>query len=120
MPASLQASGTVLPWLTSTSICPSLATICSGVNVFLGIFHVLSVFQSLSNWYRNPRSGQHLTREWNRLLERGGHLRRTKEPRPLSAKTVRNIAGVVSSAFARAIRWGLISTNPVTNSEPLV
>jgi hypothetical protein len=45
----------------------------------------------------------HLSREWNRLLERGGHHRRTKRPRPLSAKTVRNIAGVVSSAFARAI-----------------
>jgi integrase len=60
----------------------------------------------------------HLTREWNRLLEQGGHHRRTKQPRPLSAKTVRNIAGVVSSAFARAIRWGLISTNPATNSEP--
>jgi integrase len=60
----------------------------------------------------------HLTREWHRLLKRGGHYRRTKQPRPLSAKTVRNIAGVVSSAFARAIRWGLISTNPATNSEP--
>ena len=36
----------------------------------------------------------------------------------MSAKTVRNIAGVVSSAFIRAIRWGLISANPVTNSEP--
>jgi hypothetical protein len=60
----------------------------------------------------------HLSREWKRLLERGGHHRRTKQPRPLSAKTVRNIAGVVSSAFARAIRWGLVSTNPVTNSEP--
>lgn len=46
----------------------------------------------------------HLTREWNRLLKSGGHHRRTKQPRPLSAKTVRNIAGVVSSAFARAIR----------------
>jgi integrase len=60
----------------------------------------------------------HLTREWNRLLARGGHHRYTKQPRPLSAKTVRNIAGVVSSAFARAIRWGLISINPATNSEP--
>jgi integrase len=60
----------------------------------------------------------HLGREWNRLLKEGGHKRGTKEPRPLSAKTVRNIAGVVSSAFARAIRWGLTSTNPVTNSEP--
>jgi integrase len=60
----------------------------------------------------------HLTREWNRLLERGGRTRKDKSPRPMSAKTVRNIAGVVSSAFARAIRWGLISTNPVTISEP--
>lgn len=60
----------------------------------------------------------HPGREWNRLLKSGGHQRRTKQPRPLSAKTVRNIAGVVSSAFARAIRWGLISANPVTNREP--
>jgi integrase len=66
----------------------------------------------------NPPERRIGRREWNRLLERGGHHRRTKQPRPLSAKTVRNIAGVVSSAFARAIRWGLISTNPVTNSEP--
>jgi integrase len=60
----------------------------------------------------------HLGREWNRLLENGGHHRKTKAPRPLSAKTVRNIAGLVSSAFARAIRWGLVTVNPVTNSEP--
>lgn len=60
----------------------------------------------------------HLSREWSRLLQRGGHTRKNKTPRPMSAKTVRNIAGVVSSAFARAIRWGLVSTNPVTNSEP--
>jgi integrase len=62
----------------------------------------------------------HLNREWKRLLERGGHRRKTKEPRPLSKKTVRNIAGVVSSAFTRAIRWGLVAVNPVTNSEPPV
>jgi integrase len=59
-----------------------------------------------------------LTREWDRLLKSGGHHRKTKVARPLSAKTVRNVAGVVSSAFARAIKWGLVSTNPVTNSEP--
>ena len=59
-----------------------------------------------------------LTREWNRLLEKGGRDRRTKEPRPLSAKSVRNVAGVVSSAFSRAVKWGLVTTNPVTNSEP--
>ena len=51
----------------------------------------------------------HLSREWNRLLESGGHHRRTKASRPLSAKTVRNIAGVMSSAVARAVRWGLWS-----------
>ena len=62
----------------------------------------------------------HLNREWSRLLKAGGHVRKTHSPRPMSAKTVRNIAGVVSSAFARGIRWGLIFTNPVTNSEPPV
>ena len=58
-----------------------------------------------------------LNREWSRLLKCGGHTRK-KTPRPMSAKTVRNIAGVVSSAFSRAIKWGLVATNPVTNSEP--
>lgn len=50
----------------------------------------------------------HLSREWNRLLKSGGHHRKTKQARPLSAKTVRHIAGLVSSAFARAERWGLV------------
>jgi integrase len=60
----------------------------------------------------------HLSREWNRLLKAGGHHRKTKEARPLSSKTVRHVAGLVSSAFARAQRWGLVSTNPVKRSEP--
>lgn len=59
----------------------------------------------------------HLTREWNRLREKGGHHRKTKNARPLSGKTVRNIAGVVSSAYSRAIRWGLATANPVTHSD---
>jgi len=58
-----------------------------------------------------------LTREWNRLRESGGHHRRTKTSRPLSSKTVRNIAGVVSSAFARGVKWGLVASNPVPNSD---
>jgi integrase len=62
----------------------------------------------------------HLSREWNRLQESGGHHRRTKASRPLSAKTVRNVAGIVSSAFAKAIKWGLVKTNPVSASEPPV
>jgi integrase len=62
----------------------------------------------------------HLDREWRRLSERGGHTRRDKTPRPLSAKTVRNIAGVVSSTFAKAVKWGLVKTNPVSDSEPPV
>jgi len=60
----------------------------------------------------------HLNREWKRLLASGGRDRRAKEPRPLSKKTVRNVAGVLSSAFSRAIKWGLLTVNPVTNSEP--
>jgi len=62
----------------------------------------------------------HLSREWNRLLKVGGRHRKTKQARPLSAKTVRHIAGLVSSAFARAERWGLVAKNPVTRSEPPV
>jgi hypothetical protein len=48
----------------------------------------------------------HLNREWNRLLRDGGHTRGHKTQRPLSAKSVRSIAGVVSSAFHRAVKWG--------------
>ena len=62
----------------------------------------------------------HCNREWNRLLESGGHHRRTNAPRPLSKKTVRNIASMVSSAFTRAIKWGIVKVNPVKDSEPPV
>ena len=62
----------------------------------------------------------HLSREWSRLLKSGGHHRKTKQARPLSAKTVRHIAGLVSSAFGRAERWGLVTANPVKRSEPPV
>jgi integrase len=60
----------------------------------------------------------HLSREWTRLLKCGGHTRKTKTPRPMKPKTVRNIAGLVSSAYLRAIKWGLATTNPVTHSDP--
>ena len=57
-----------------------------------------------------------LAREWNRLLTSGGRGR--KQGKPLSRKTVRNIAGLVSSAFMRAFRWGIVESNPVPASEP--
>jgi integrase len=60
----------------------------------------------------------HLSREWKWLLKSGGRHRKTKEPRPLSSKSVRNIAGVVSSAYSRAVKWGLVTVNPVAASEP--
>jgi integrase len=59
----------------------------------------------------------HLSREWTRLLKCGGHMRKTKTPRPMKPKTVRNIAGLVSSAYLRAIKWGLTTINPVTHSD---
>jgi integrase len=62
----------------------------------------------------------HLNREWARLLQCGGHHRKTKEPRPLSRKTVRHVAGLLSSAFSRAAFWGLVTTNPVKFSQPPV
>ena len=59
----------------------------------------------------------HLSREWVRLLKSGGHTRKTKEPRAMAPKSVRNIAGLVSSAYLRAIKWGLVTANPVTHSD---
>ncbi len=59
----------------------------------------------------------HLSREWMRLLKSGGRTRKTKTPRAMKPKTVRNIAGLVSSAFLRAIKWSLATTNPVTHSD---
>src|SRR5580698_982674 len=58
----------------------------------------------------------HLSREWNRLLSSGGRGR--KAGKPLSRKTVRNIAGLVSSAYTRGLRWGIAEINPVEASEP--
>jgi len=60
----------------------------------------------------------HLSREWNRLLTSGGMGR--KSGKPLSRKTVRNIAGLVSSAYTRGLRWGIAEVNPVPASEPPV
>ncbi len=60
----------------------------------------------------------HLSREWNRLLNSGGRGR--KQGKPLSRKTVRNIAGLVSSAYTRGLRWGIAEINPVPASEPPV
>lgn len=54
-----------------------------------------------------------LERVFNRLKDAGGRHRRTKEPRPLSAKTVRHIAGMVHVALETAIRWKLLKANPV-------
>jgi integrase len=59
----------------------------------------------------------HLSREWTRLLKPGGQERKSKTPRAMKPKTFRHIAGLVSSAFARAIKWGLTTTNPVTHSD---
>ena len=50
----------------------------------------------------------HLNREWGRLLQCGGHASQDQSAAAAAAKTVRNIAGVVSSAFSRAIKWGLV------------
>lgn len=64
--------------------------------------------------------GLHLTREWNRLEASGGHKRGSKDPRPLSAKTCRNIAGIVSAAFNFCIKGSegkIIAINPVVSSE---
>lgn len=53
-----------------------------------------------------------LEKEWSRLLDSGGHHRRTKKPRPLSARTVRAFASIVHSALTAAVRWRYLRFNP--------
>lgn len=50
---------------------------------------------------------------FNRLKDSGGYDRKAKKPRPLSAKTVRSIAGVVSAGLNTAIRWKLLKSSPM-------
>jgi integrase len=53
-----------------------------------------------------------LEREYNRLLDSGGRDRKTKKPRPLSGKTVRDIAVLIRGALNKALTWKLIRSNP--------
>jgi len=53
-----------------------------------------------------------LEREYWRLRESGGRRRKGSEPRPLSAKTVRGMAGLISAALNDAVRLGLIRSSP--------
>lgn len=55
------------------------------------------------------------TREWARLVTSGGRGKR--KGKPLSAKTSRNIASMVSQAFRWAIQQGVCEQNPVANSK---
>jgi integrase len=54
-----------------------------------------------------------IERTLNALKDRGGRHRRTGEPRPLSGRTVRHIAALLSVALNAAVRWGLLPMNPM-------
>jgi len=53
-----------------------------------------------------------LEREYWRLRESGGRRRKTGDARPLAAKTVRGMAGLISAALNDAVRLGLIRSSP--------
>ncbi len=54
-----------------------------------------------------------LERVFNKLKDEGGWNRKAKARRPLGAKTIRHIAGLVHVALDTAIRWKLLKVNPV-------
>ena len=64
-----------------------------------------------------------LERVYNQLRKAGGKRKRRlkagekSEPAPLSAKTVRNIAGLVHIALSSAVRWKLLRVNPADACE---
>jgi integrase len=58
-----------------------------------------------------------LERVFNHVKDSGGRDRKAKAQRPLSAKTVRHIAGLVHVALDTAIRWKLLKSNPVNGVQ---
>ena len=62
----------------------------------------------------------HLSRRVEPAPQQRRTTRRDQTPRPLRAKSVRHIAGLISSAFSRAENWGLVAHNPVFGGEPPV
>jgi integrase len=48
----------------------------------------------------------------NHLKDAGGRDRKTGQPRPLSARSVRHVAGLLSVAFRTAVRWKLVRSSP--------
>jgi integrase len=55
--------------------------------------------------------------QFYRKLETDGNLN-SKDARPLSAKTVKNIHGTLHVALAAAVRWRYLSRNPAADATP--
>jgi integrase len=53
-----------------------------------------------------------LEKEYKRLREQGGHHRKTRALRPLSATTVHRVHEAIHVALNRAIKWKLLRANP--------
>lgn len=53
-----------------------------------------------------------LESEYNRIRSSGGKVRKTGEPKPVSAKTLRNTAAVVRTALEDAVRLDVLGKNP--------
>lgn len=58
-----------------------------------------------------------LERVFNRLKDAGGRDRKEKKARPLSAKTIRHIAGVVNVVFKKAVKLKVLKSNPMEGVE---
>ncbi len=63
--------------------------------------------------------GLTLTGFYGELLASGATGARSSNGRgrPLAAKTVRNVAGMLHKAFKDAVRWGVLSSNPADSAE---
>lgn len=89
------------------------------------------IIPALGNRKLQQLSGLDIQRFYNEILEKGGKKRLhdkegrilkkdgkpVYEPAPLSAKTVKNIHGVLHKALEKAVQSGHIRTNPADNCE---
>lgn len=89
------------------------------------------ILPALGNRKLQELSGMEIQRFYNQLLRKGGKIschdkdgnilkkdgKPVYEPAPLSAKTVKNIHGVLHKALEKAVKLGAIRTNPADSCE---
>ena len=75
------------------------------------------IIPNLGNLRLEELNARKVERFFTQLQKSGAKGQRLAPGSGLSGKTVSNVAGVLNRAMRDAVRWGLISTNPITDAR---